>query len=115
MHVFHPFPQQPWVCPVWLQGKLLETVSREWWTDELRTQEICHRASPVATALGIVLNTYPEGSSPARCSSHTRTQIIKILKGQEEHWGGDGCVYDLDGGAAFMAVYLTPNSLSCVH
>ena len=29
--------------------------------------------------------------------------------------GGDGYVYGLDGGDGFTGVFLSPNSLSCIH
>lgn len=40
--------------------------------------------------------------------------MITIKEG-EKTLGGDGYVYDLDGGDGFVGVYLSPNSLRCIH
>lgn len=39
----------------------------------------------------------------------------RILRVQEETFGGGGCVYGTDRGDGLTGVYLSPDSSSCIH
>ena len=51
--------------------------------------------------------------SSVKCSYLTHTNNKQ--EGQEEAFGGNGFVYGIDCGDSFAGVFLSPNSLGCVH